>query len=249
LPLWSILRGAAAVSDTIVKAAYPSMREPSLLTAMEDRLMSKIESHDAARNQNMSTLPDHEYDGIREEDNPLPRWWVQLFYLTIVFAIVYLPVVHMFDILPGAELKHNVAMAARVQEQRELELEASGALDKDPVAAGQKYFKTFCVSCHGSYAEGGIGPNLTDNYWIHGPAEDSIHAVIANGVAAKGMPTWGPILGDRKIKSLATYVMTLWQSKPPVVGKKAEGTPYDMAAIRKPAEQAAAPESPAKKKS
>jgi cytochrome c oxidase cbb3-type subunit 3 len=180
-----------------------------------------------------SSLPDHEYDGIREEDNPLPRWWVNMFFAAIVFSIVYLPVVHIFDFLPHSELRGSVALAARLQEQREIELEASGALDKDPVAAGQKYFKTFCVSCHGAYGEGGIGPNLTDAYWIHAPQIDSIRATITNGVAAKGMPTWGPILGDRKIKGLSAYVGTLWQTPPAVSGKKPEGIKYDMEAIRK----------------
>lgn len=177
-------------------------------------------------------LLEHEYDGIREADNPLPRWWVMLFVSSIVFAIVYVPVVHIFNMLPQHELQQSLAAASRLQEQRELELEASGALDKDPVGAGQKYFKTFCITCHGTHAEGGIGPNLTDVFWIHSPSEDSLRFVITNGVATKGMPAWGPVLGDRKIKSLVAYVATLWQSKPPVAGKKAEGKKYDMPAIR-----------------
>ena len=185
-----------------------------------------------------ASILDHDYDGIREEDNPLPKWWVGLFLLTILFSIVYLPVVHMFDLLPRNELQHSIAYAAQVQEQREMELEASGALDKNPVAAGQKYFKTFCVSCHGVYGEGGIGPNLHDAFWIHGPTEANIVSVITNGVAAKGMPTWGPILGDRKIGSLAAYVMAMWNEPLPagVSGKKAEGEKYDMEAVRKPQE-------------
>lgn len=178
------------------------------------------------------SLPDHEYDGIREEDNFLPRWWVGLFFLVILFSLIYIPVVHVFDILPRNELRSAEAVAARTQEQRELALEASGALDKDPVAAGQKYFKTFCTNCHGTYGEGGLCPNLADAYWIHTPSADSIRAVITNGVSTKGMPTWGPVLGDRKIKNLTAYVSTLWQNPPPVPGKKAEGIQYDMARIR-----------------
>lgn len=188
---------------------------------------------DNKQKQPENFLADHDYDGIREEDNPLPRWWLSMLMLSIVFAFVYVPVVHVFDLLPHNELKTSVALAAQVQEQRELELEASGVLDKDPVAAGQKYYKTFCVSCHGAYGEGGIGPNLTDASWIHGAAIDSIRQVINLGVSAKGMPTWGPILGDRKIKSLAAYVGTLWQTPPPVAGKKAEGLSFDMEAVRK----------------
>lgn len=184
-------------------------------------------------------LLDHEYDGIQEADNPLPKWWVQLFLICVVFAVVYTPLVHMFNLLPKDYLKRDMAKAALVAEQREAELVASGFYDKDPVAAGKKYFGTFCVSCHGAYGEGGIGPNLTDNFWIHGPDEVNIMNTIVNGVAAKGMPTWGPILGERKIKMITAYVMTLWNSPPPVAGKKAEGEPYDMATIRSAAINAA----------
>jgi len=188
--------------------------------------------------QNSNVMPGHNYDGIEEEDNPLPKWWIGLFLFTILFSVVYLPMVHIFDFLPRHQLEKSIAHAAAMQEQREMELEASGALDKDPLAAGQKYFKTFCVSCHGAYGEGGIGPNLHDAYWIHGPTEANITSVITNGVAAKGMPTWGPILGDRRIKFLAAYVMSLWDQPLPagVAGKKAEGDKYDMASVRKPAE-------------
>jgi len=184
-------------------------------------------------------LLDHEYDGIQEADNPLPKWWVQMFLICIVFAVVYTPLVHIFNLLPKDYLASDMAQAAMVAEQREAELVASGFYDKDPVAAGKKYFGTFCVSCHGTYGEGGIGPNLTDNYWIHGPEETNITMTIMNGVAAKGMPTWGPILGERKVKMIATYVMTLWATPPPVAGKKAEGEAYDMAVIRAPKTEAA----------
>ncbi|MBL0061971.1 MAG: c-type cytochrome [bacterium] len=185
-------------------------------------------------------LLEHEYDGIQEADNPLPKWWVQLFLICIVFAVVYTPLVHVFNLLPKDYLANDIAQAAMVAEQREAELVASGFYDKDPVAAGKKYFGTFCVSCHGTYGEGGIGPNLTDNFWIHGPEEINITTTIMNGVAAKGMPTWGPILGERKIKMLAAYVMTLWATPPPVAGKKAEGEAYDMAVIRAPKVEAVA---------
>jgi cytochrome c oxidase cbb3-type subunit 3 len=180
-------------------------------------------------------LLEHEYDGIREADNPLPRWWVNLFWITIVFGIVYVPVVHTMDILPRGNLTRANDQAKLLAEQREAELVASGAYDKDPVAAGKKYFGIFCVTCHGTHGEGGIGPNLTDSYWIHGPQEADIVKTISTGVAAKGMPTWGPILGDRKVKMIAAYVLTLWETKPPVPGKKAEGVDYNMADIRKPA--------------
>jgi len=187
---------------------------------------------DGSASDEPPTLPEHDYDGIREEDNRLPMWWSALFVIVILFALVYTPVVHTLNILPRHELQQSIAAAAVAQEQRELALEASGALDKDPADAGKKYFKTFCVSCHGTYAEGGLCPNLTDAYWIHTPHVDSVRSVITSGVPSKGMPTWGPILGERKIKSLAAFVCTLWKTSPPVPGKKAEGLEYDMAKIR-----------------
>jgi cytochrome c oxidase cbb3-type subunit III len=175
---------------------------------------------------------DHDYDGIQEMDNPLPRWWVNMFLVSIVFAIVYVPVVHMFEINPRTELAEDMRQARIAADAREAALVASGYYDQNPVEAGQKYFKTFCATCHGQYAEGGLCPNLTDAYWLRVPSEEVIITTISNGVPSKGMPTWLPILGERKIKMIASYVMTLWETPPPVAGKKAEGDKYDMTAYR-----------------
>ncbi|MBU1637393.1 c-type cytochrome [bacterium] len=176
-----------------------------------------------------------EYDGIREADNPLPRWWVNMFIVSIIFALFYVPIAHMFDITPKAELAKDIAQAAKAADAREAALIASGYYDQNPVEAGQKYFKTFCATCHGQYAEGGLCPNLTDDYWIRVPSEEVIIATISNGVPDKGMPTWLPILGERKIKMITAYVMTLWETEPPVEGKKPEGDKYDMTAYRQAA--------------
>jgi cytochrome c oxidase cbb3-type subunit 3 len=181
---------------------------------------------------------EHDYDGIQELDNPLPRWWVHLFLISIVFAIVYVPVAHMFDIVPHAELAEDMRQAKIAADAREAALVASGYYDQNPVEAGQKYFKTFCATCHGQYGEGGLCPNLTDAYWLRVPSEEVIITTISNGVPSKGMPTWLPILGERKIKMITAYVMTLWETKPPVTGKKAEGNLYDMTVYRQPAEEA-----------
>jgi cytochrome c oxidase cbb3-type subunit 3 len=179
---------------------------------------------------------DHNYDGIREADNPLPTWWVNLFIISVVFAIVYVPVAHMFNFVPHAELQRDIKQAKLAAEAREAELVASGYYDRNPIEAGQKYFKTFCATCHGEYGEGGLCPNLTDAFWIREPTEEVITQTIMNGVPDKGMPTWLPILGERKIQMIAAYVMTLWESEPPVPGKKAEGDEYDMTAYRQPAD-------------
>ena len=179
---------------------------------------------------------EHEYDGIREADNPLPRWWINLFLVTIVFAVIYVPVAHVFDFLPHEELKAEMNEARIAAEAREAELVASGFYDKNPLEAGRRYFKTFCATCHGEYGEGGLCPNLTDAYWMREPTEKVIVQTISDGVPAKGMPTWLPILGGRKIEMIAQYVMTLWETEPPIPGKKAEGDEYDMAAYRQPAE-------------
>ena len=197
---------------------------------MAEKDLKKLEG------SSVEVLPDDkiiegEYDGIVEADNPLPRWWVNMLLISIVFALFYVPVAHIFNFVPKAELARDMAKAQREAEAREAALVASGYYDQNPLEAGQKYFKTFCATCHGQYGEGGLCPNLTDDYWIRTPSQEVIIQTIANGVPDKGMPAWLPILGERKIKMIAAYVMTLWETEPPVEGKKAEGDKYDMATV------------------
>ncbi len=149
-----------------------------------------------------------EADGIEEYDNPLPDWWLGLFWITIIFAFGYTLDYHVIrHRSPQKELAAEVAAA----KARWPEGGAGAAFVPTPelAAKGKLVFQTNCVPCHGADLHGKIGPNLTDDVWIHGGKPDDIVRTITNGVAAKGMPTWGPILGPERVKEVAAYVISM----------------------------------------
>ncbi len=180
--------------------------------------------------QDDSHLIEHNYDGIQEYDNPLPRWWVYLFYATIVFSVLYLLNVPGIGIGKGriADLNADVAAfkAAHVQADSGPSPAQLSALAADPaaLAEGKQLFTTNCVSCHRADGGGLIGPNLADDAWIHGGTLAEIHETITNGVLAKGMPNWGRILKPAQVNALTVYVASLRGSNP-VNPKASEGSP------------------------
>jgi cytochrome c oxidase cbb3-type subunit III len=149
-----------------------------------------------------------EADGIEEYDNPLPNWWLGLFYFTIVWAVLYL--VHYHFIAHRSMAK---AYATELAEARRRwpasAVGATGKLVLSPanIEAGAAIFKTNCTPCHGQDMKGGIGPNLLDTVWIHGGKPEEILHTITTGVSDKGMPTWGPILGPERVAQVAAYVV------------------------------------------
>ncbi len=167
-------------------------------------------------------------DDVTEADNPIPRWWLAFFFTMIAVAVFYFGYYQIFAVGYSLEdeLRIDVQQAKIEQDIRDRELQAKMESTMAPEAIGKKYFKTFCASCHGAEGEGNIGPNFHDNSWIHEPTQASLINVVTNGVAAKGMPTWGPILGDKKIKSLIAYVMSLRNETLTVAGKAPEGNVY-----------------------
>jgi cytochrome c oxidase cbb3-type subunit 3 len=146
-------------------------------------------------------------DGIDEYDNSLPDWWLGLFFLTIVFAFAYTADYHLLRHRSQVgEWEQEIAAAKRQWPQQDAP--KALAFDEATVAAGKEVFQSTCASCHGAALEGGIGPNLKDSTWIHGNAPEQVVATIANGVAAKGMPAWGPILGPDKVSKVAAFVLS-----------------------------------------
>lgn len=167
---------------------------------------------------------DHEYDGIKELDNPIPLWFNALFYSSIVFAVVYLLVYHVF----GWGMTQNEEYIAAMQEgekQRMEFLEKSGSnidessvtVDLSPefVAAGQEIFLQNCGMCHGNQGEGLIGPNLTDEYWLHGGEIGDIFRTIKYGVPEKGMVPWESNLTPVQIAQVSNYILSLEGTNPP----------------------------------
>jgi cytochrome c oxidase cbb3-type subunit III len=168
----------------------------------------------------------HVYDGIEEADNALPNWWLAIFIATIVFAGGYWLAAEQlgFWASPAEELARIEAdrrKRAGIVNDEDI-VRAAG--DAAIVAAGKRAFATNCIVCHGERGEGKIGPNLTDERWLHGGAPAKVFTAIRDGVPAKGMPTWGPLLGQDAVKSLAAYLQTVRNTNVP--GKAAEGEPW-----------------------
>jgi len=166
-------------------------------------------------------LLDHEYDGIRELDNKLPRWWVWLFNLCILFAIVYLVYYHV--------LGRGQLMAAQYAEEmrigNDLKAKATGefenrmaslqpSTDVAVIAEGKDTFLKLCAPCHRADGGGLVGPNLCDDYWIHGSNFVDNLSTIWNGVPAKGMVTWKTTLKPSTIYAAASYIYTLRGTNP-----------------------------------
>jgi len=171
-------------------------------------------------------LLDHNCDGIQEYDNPMPGWWVGLFWATIVFAALYL-----LNVIPGIgtgpgrianyEREMQAANAKRAAaEAAQPRLELSEAMvfgfTRDPaaLAAGKQTFATTCAPCHQADGGGNIGPNMTDDYWIHGNRPMEIVHTITAGMPDKGMPAWGGVLSPEQVGHVAAYILTLHGTHP-----------------------------------
>ncbi|MGO8994698.1 MAG: c-type cytochrome [Polyangiaceae bacterium] len=159
----------------------------------------------------------HVYDGdLQEEDNRLPLWWLYTLYGAIVFAAVYWYGEHQLKAWEPRDVAFQQEMVAvRLEEAKKngglLPDETLLAMSKTPATLedGKQTFVTTCAPCHRADGGGNIGPNLTDDYWIHGSKPKNIFTCVHDGVAAKGMPTWGPQLGDAKVASVVAYVLSI----------------------------------------
>lgn len=163
----------------------------------------------------------HEFDGIKELDNPPPPWLMYLFYTTVLFSIGYWIYFHMTDAGPDQyeELQQEMAVVAKAEAKRVAELPpASTTASTDPadLEAGKALFmEKACFACHGMNGEGNaIGPNMTDNFWIHGCEFADVIKTIRNGVPAKGMTPYKDQLNQQQTEQLASYVLSLVGTNP-----------------------------------
>lgn len=179
-------------------------------------------------------LLDHDYDGIKELDNSLPPWWVWGFYITILYSAIYLLHFHVLGTGPSSieELERELALAEKQKE--EYLRTAANLIDETNVqyltaAAnlenGRKIYEQNCASCHAIDGGGLVGPNLTDDYYIHGGSIQDIFKVIKYGVLEKGMLAWKDILSPAQIQDVASYVKSL-RGTTPANPKEPQGTLY-----------------------
>jgi len=167
---------------------------------------------------------DHEYDGIKELDNPVPAWFNALFYSTITFGVVYLLVYHVFGWGPNQDQEYQREMALAERAKQEFLAQSANLIDESTIeidatgtlaASGKAIYMTNCAVCHGNVGEGGIGPNLTDEYWLHGGDIKDVFAVVKYGVPEKGMVPWEQTLTPGQIAEVSNYIITLAGTNPP----------------------------------
>lgn len=180
-------------------------------------------------------LLDHEYDGIRELDNNLPPWWKYLFYATIVFAgwyLVYYEIMggpNQYDEYESEVAAAEIAIAKFKAENKDLVDASSVELLEDPadLKAGKAIYDQSCLACHAADGGGGIGPNLTDEYWILGGGIKNVyHTISEGGRSGKGMVPWKDELKPNEIAQVASYVISL-QGTEPADPKEPQGDKWD----------------------
>jgi cytochrome c oxidase cbb3-type subunit 3 len=182
-------------------------------------------------NEKDPLLLDHEYDGIHELDNKLPRWWVWLFWGCNIFAVFYLGYYHVFargDLAVQGQMQSeyqaemaigNVIKAKAVAEFEAKMLTLQPSTDPAVLATGAEMFTKLCAPCHRADGGGLVGPNLTDDYWIHGSNFVDNLKTIWNGVPSKGMVTWRGVLKPSDIHAVGSYIYTLRGAKLLTPGK------------------------------
>lgn len=254
--------------ESDLRAANGLEAEAPKKTALWTRLNRMFISDAVPVAEEDDILMHHNFDGIRELDNNLPPWWKWMFYLTIGFAVVYITHFHIAE-LPIA--KPFLGPAVNPQEAYAMEMEQAERdmiaylanqpdqvdetnvtilTDQMEVDAGKRIYDANCIACHGALGEGGTGPNLTDNYWLHGGDVKDVFKTIKYGVQEKGMQSWKSMLRATEIQQVTSYIHSIAGTNPPGA-KEPQGEEYipEVAAEQTtdgPAEEAAPEQEPIK---
>lgn len=164
----------------------------------------------------------HEFDGIKELDNPLPPWLKYLFYVTIIISVSYLTLLFVFkddSIIQKKEYYKEMAAAKAKTEvavkEEAVKAAAAPMTQEQILAAGKSIFDKTCLVCHGKFGEGLVGPNFTDAYWIHGGKPEDLKKVIIEGVPDKGMISYKSQLNNTQIDHVIAYILSLQGTNPP----------------------------------
>ena len=229
IELFVILYLYAILQKMLIALGYKTKEESKWTYAAIMKRMTKSIPLD--REAEVAT--DHNYDGIVELDNSLPPWWVYLFYGTIAFAMVYLVYFNYFD-GPSQKMEYDTEVAQALMKKNEFLKKAAASVDETSVvvlsddasvAKGKGSFVTKCAACHGQNGEGLVGPNLTDEYWIHGGGIKDIFKTIKYGWPEKGMISWESQIQPLEMQQIASFIYSLKGSKP-ANAKAPQGTIY-----------------------
>ncbi len=178
----------------------------------------------------------HELDGIKEYDNPMPGWLMAIWWGSLIFSAAYL-VFYALSFGEGSMEAEYRGQTQAALDRVQAHFDANplvppspadllaGAADPAVLDLGATRFGKSCASCHGEKAQGLIGPNLTDDRWIHGGAVEQVFQSVAKGWPAKGMPPWGRAMKPEELAALVSYVRSLQGSNPPNP-RAPEGDPF-----------------------
>lgn len=180
-----------------------------------------------------AVLMHHDYDGIEELDNDLPPWWKYGFYLCIIAGIIYL-YVYANGIAPDSTEEYQVAVAEGNVLKAQYLADMANSINEENVTLadvagvtkGKTLFAKKCKTCHGANAEGLSGPNLTDEYWLHGGDIKSVFKTVKYGVPAKGMISWKDQLSPQEMQEVASFILSLKGTNPPNA-KDPQGEKYE----------------------
>ncbi|MDF2438688.1 MAG: hypothetical protein K0Q95_3064 [Bacteroidota bacterium] len=200
--------------------AKMAIKEPSIIEKLNASVAIEKEEE---------IMTDHVYDGIRELDNNLPPWWKYGFYLTIVWSVIYMVHYHISNTgkLQTAEYEDQLLQAKiQMDEYRKKaanlvdENNATTLIDDASLISGKNLFMDNCAACHGRAGEGGVGPNLTDDYWLHSGGIKDIFKTIKYGYPEKGMKAWQQDLGAKQIHEVSSYIKSIYGTNPPNAKEK-----------------------------
>lgn len=215
--LRNVTRKVAGIQDT--EPVYQEETGPSWWAKFWLKI-NDLKSQDEEK----EILLNHNYDGIQELDNNLPPWWKWTFYLSIIFGVIYLMHYHVLKTGPLQKEEFQMRIAKAEEEVAAFkalaklnidETNVTFVLDEERLRGGAGVYIQHCAICHGQKGEGGVGPNLTDHYWLHGGTISDVFRTIKYGVPAKGMQAWNTNLSAIQIQNVSTYILALQGTDPP----------------------------------
>lgn len=209
---------------------------------------NKMTGNDLPFEKEKDYLIDHDYDGIQELDNGMPPMLKYIFVITIIFAVYYLVDYHVLKASPLQLAEYEIQLEKGAADKLEYLKKAGASVDENTVTlladasmidGGQKIYATNCVACHGDKGQGGVGPNLTDKFWIHGGGIKDIFKTVKYGVPDKGMRAWQSEIKPADMQAVASYILAKLGNTNVAGGKAPQGVEYVEAAAA-PADSAAA---------
>lgn len=223
--LWQIIQMVQRLRDIPEKAHIPRL-------VLKKNFLDLFNKSVAVEKE-ATIMTDHEYDGIRELDNDLPPWWKWGFVLTIIFSALYLGYYHWGN-GPGQVDEYHAAVAKAEEEKAAYLARAANNIDENNVtlitdaavlSEGKMIFGSSCSACHAKDGGGGVGPNLTDDYWLHGGSIQSIFKSIKYGWPDKGMKSWKDDFSPKQLAALTSYIKSL-KGLQPAAPKAPQGEPF-----------------------